>query len=324
MSYSVTRESLVSVTDCWKNPQSGLKWDSVFVLPSWLKVWWQEFQPDAELNLIAVREDAKIIGIAPLQVKDQQALFIGNVDVCDYMDFIVNPAREHEFCNTLLEDLKIRGIRSLKLEHVRPDSLTMRTLIPVAQSRGLQVVCHENDSSAEMDLPATWEEYLASLPQKQRHEVKRKMRKLGEAGQAEYTEVSQVTPELTATFFRLFTESREDKARFLTDHMESFFRSLIEEMAALGILTFGMLKIDGRVVAMFMGFNYNKTLFLYNSGYDPAYREFSVGLLSKIFGIRASIQRGFTRWDFLKGNEAYKYNLGGKTVPLSSCQVNFT
>lgn len=324
MSFIVTQESFASIAACWNNPHSSLTWDSVFVLPSWLKVWWHEFQPDAELYLAAVREEANIIGIAPLKISGSQASFIGSVDVCDYQDFMIKPAKEHDFFLTLLADLKRRGVTSLKLEHVRPESTTMTALLPLLQSQGLQGVARQDDVSVEMDLPSSWEEYLENLSGKQRHEVRRKLRRLNEAGKWEYTETSQATPELMATFFKLFITSREEKARFLTNRMTSFFKSVAEEIAALGILRLGMLKIEGTLVAMFLGFNYHDALYLYNNGYNPAYSEFSVGLLAKVFGIRESIRQGLKKWNFLKGNEPYKYELGGKAIPLYSCQINLT
>ena len=72
---------------------------------------------------------------------------------------------------------------------------------------------------------------------------------------------------------------------------------------------------------MVMGFDYNDSVYLYNSGYDPRYSSLSVGLLSKVLLIKDSIQRGRKRFDFLKGSEPYKYHLSGKEVPLSSCQI---
>ncbi len=72
-----------------------------------------------------------------------------------------------------------------------------------------------------------------------------------------------------------------------------------------------------------MCFDYNNTVFLYNNGYDPQYSFLSVGLISKALCIKASIERGRGKFDFLKGAEEYKYRLGGKEVNLYSCQISF-
>ena len=123
------------------------------------------------------------------------------------------------------------------------------------------------------------------------------------------------------TFLKLFAESREDKATFLTARMESFFRLLADTMAEAGRLRFGILELDTLPVAMIMVFDYNDCIYLYNSGYDPRYTSLSVGLLCKILCIKESIKDGKERFDFLKGDERYKYQLGGIELPLSRCQI---
>ena len=59
-------------------------------------------------------------------------------------------------------------------------------------------------------------------------------------------------------------------------------------------------------------FDYADTYLLYNSGYDPEYSSLSVGLLNKAFCIKEAIEVGRDTFDFLRGTERYKYDLGGK------------
>ncbi|GAJ10372.1 unnamed protein product, partial [marine sediment metagenome] len=160
-------------------------------------------------------------------------------------------------------------------------------------------------------------------PKKQRHEVKRKLRRLWEAGNVNYRclQVSREVGDFIDTFLKLFPLSREEKAQFMTAQMESFFRSLAETMAEIGLLRFGILELDVVPAAMIMGFDYNDSMYLYNSAYDPKYSHLSVGLLSKVLCIKESIQRGRKKWDFLKGGEPYKYHIGGKEVPLYRCRI---
>ncbi|MFC1995135.1 GNAT family N-acetyltransferase, partial [Chloroflexota bacterium] len=94
-----------------------------------------------------------------------------------------------------------------------------------------------------------------------------------------------------------------------------------DSLAKAGLLRLGILKLDLLPAAMIMCFDYNDCIYLYNSGYDPQYNSLSVGLLCKVLCIKESIQEGKKRFDFLKGDEAYKYQLGGREVPLYSCQI---
>ena len=82
-----------------------------------------------------------------------------------------------------------------------------------------------------------------------------------------------------------------------------------------------MLELNAASVAVSMCFDFNGTLHLYNSGYDPRFRELSAGLLCKVLSIKDAIINGRKKYDFLKGAETYKYRLGGREVPLHSCRI---
>ena len=123
------------------------------------------------------------------------------------------------------------------------------------------------------------------------------------------------------TFLKLFTLSRTEKANFMTARMESFFRALAEAMAEIRLLRFGMIKLGTLPVSMIMCFDYNDSMYLYNSAYDPQYNSLSVGVLCKTLYLKESIEKGKKKFDFLKGDEPYKYHIGGREVHLHSCQV---
>jgi CelD/BcsL family acetyltransferase involved in cellulose biosynthesis len=322
MSYTVSGDTLAGLNAYRADSRQKLNWASVFVLPDWMQVWWQAFGAGAGFFIRTVRQGEKIIGIAPLMLKEKTALLIGDTDVCDYLDFVVTPGLEADFFNTLLDDLKENGVSHLDLKHVRPDSTVLTSLADIAGGRGYKVVRTPEEISLETDLPSSWDEYLLSLSSKQRHEVRRKLRRLAEAGEVAYRFIDDAAvPATMDTFFRMFVESRQCKADFLTAQMESFFRRLADTMSGAGLLKMGVLELDTKPVAEIMCFDYNNCVYLYNSGYDPAYTPLSAGLLSKVLAIKDSIEKGKSRFDFLKGAEPYKYHLGGREVPLYRCQI---
>lgn len=323
MSYTITEESFDWLTSYWKDHGDELRWETPFVLPPWLKVWWQAFAPEAKTYFLAVRQGERVIGIAPLLIRDGVASIIGNPDVCDYLDFIVAPGRENDFFAALLDDLKQREVKLLDLSSLRPDSTAISGLMGTAQKAGYRVSRKQEDISLERDLPTTWDEYLQLLNSKQRHEVRRKLRRLEEAGIIGYRFIDEsgAVPDFMEVFLKMFVESREDKATFLTEQMTAFFKSMTKAMAEAGLLRSGILEVDKTPVAAIIAFDYNSIVYLYNSGYDPEYSSLGVGILSKALYIKDSIQRGKKRFDFLKGSEQYKYHLGGIEVPLSRCQI---
>jgi CelD/BcsL family acetyltransferase involved in cellulose biosynthesis len=300
-----------------------MSWNCLFVLPEWLKVWWAEFGKDGTLDILSVGNQKDVIGLAPLQVKESSVSFIGGTNVCDYLDFTVAAGKEEIFFDTLLDYLARKDIKNLDLGLLRPDSTVLSSFVNVAESRGCQVATKTEDISLELALPSTWEEYLAALKGKQRHEVKRKFRRLHEAGDIVFRTVDR--PEEIAdqmpVFFDLFEKSGYEKAAFMDGRMLSFFGKLSIAMAAAKMLKLYILELDARPVAVSFCFDFNNTLHLYNSGFDPSFGSLSVGLLCKVLSLKDAIERGRNKYDFLKGAETYKYRLGGKEVPLVRCRV---
>jgi CelD/BcsL family acetyltransferase involved in cellulose biosynthesis len=323
MSYTVIDDDLAALKAYRADAGQKLNWSSVFVLPEWMEVWWVVFGGGAEMRVRTVWEKEILVGIAPLMVRDNTAFFIGDTDVCDYLDFIVTPGRENGFFGIVLDDLKKGGIGNLELAHVRPDSHVMTVLAPLAESRGYGVVNIRENVSLEMDLPSNWDEYLAVLSTKQRHEVRRKLRRLYEEGGVEYRTITEgaSVPGAMETFFKMFVESRQDKAAFMTEKMRSFFLALVDTMVKAGLFRLGVLELDGLPLAEIMCFDYRDCIYLYNSGYDPKYTALSAGLLNKVLAIRDSIDKGRRKFDFLKGAETYKGHLGGWEVPLYRCRI---
>lgn len=280
------------------------------------------FGDSDRLRLFAVESDGKLIGIAPLRIHQSIARFIGSPDVCDYLDFIVKPGFETDFFAAVLHDLKAAGVEKLELESLRPDSTVLKHLQPFARSMGFAFEQFDTDVTLEMPLPKTWDEYLAGLSTHQRHEIGRKRRRLAEAGDIAFDikPPDDVESELS-TLIRLLRVSRTDKAEFMTPGMGKFFQALTGAMQQAGLLRFGHLRLDSRVVASIMCFDYNGTRYLYNSGYDPAYASLSVGLLSKVFSIKDAIEQQLVRYDYLKGAEVYKYHLGGVELPVARAVI---
>ena len=316
-------ESFEDTYSYWRKSSDALVWSCPFVLPPWLKVWWNIFGATSEFYLCAVRHKRDLIGLAPLRLIDHSAAFIGSTDVCDYQDFIVAPGKGDAFFSVLLDNLNQQGITRLNLKPLRPESMVLTGLVEVARAKGCEVACHPTDVTLELDLPATWDEYLLMLKGKQRHEVRRKFRRLAEAGNIRYRVVENVSAVKQALqiFFELFKSSREDKEIFMTDAMASFFQSMIEAMAAEKLVKLYFLDVNEKPAASVICFDFNSRSYLYNNGFDVNFSNLSVGLLCKVFSIRESIESGQQTYDFLKGSETYKYRLGGIEVPLYECNV---
>jgi len=82
------------------------------------------------------------------------------------------------------------------------------------------------------------------------------------------------------------------------------------------------LEIDQVPVSSVLFFENNDELLLYNSGFNPAYKQYSVGLLLKSLLIKYAIKTEKKRVDFLRGGERYKYDLGSQDRFLYSAVID--
>jgi CelD/BcsL family acetyltransferase involved in cellulose biosynthesis len=310
----VRREELTALQAEWSQLLTQHPEPFPFLHPTWQRVWLEEFLGGRELVLLAVRDGESLVGVAPLIREDGRLSLVGHYSICDYMDFVVAPGREDEFFVALLEALEQEAWTELELRGLVEGTPTLAELLPLAEAAGLTVEREEEAVAPRVDLTATWDEYLASLSKKNRHELRRKLRRISAAGELEllaYTEPEDIEAHLPV-FLRLMMESRRDKATFLSEQMGRFFHRMAGAMAREGLVRLYELQLDTKPVASLFCFDQAGNRFLYNSGYDPEYAPLSVGLASKALCLREAIESACRRVDFMRGHEPYKYDLGGK------------
>ena len=314
MAYSVQRESFDTIGGEWEDILSRTAANTIFITPWWQRLWWERYGGDARLELLSVRRDDALLGIAPLMINGDALSFLGDTDLFDYHDFLVSDGCEADFYNALWQHIATLDWQTLALKSLRQDSHTLKRLPTLAQADGCETQITQEDVSPYTVLQPTWDEYLAGLRKKDRHELRRKLRRLqngGNANQYAYADPDAIA-ESMPDFFRLMRASSGDKNDFLTPDRERFFGELACELAARGQFKLFFLEVDQARVAACICFDYDDNFLLYNSGYDPEYSALSVGLLNKALCIREAIESGKRRFDFLRGDERYKYNLGGK------------
>jgi CelD/BcsL family acetyltransferase involved in cellulose biosynthesis len=175
-----------------------------------------------------------------------------------------------------------------------------------------------------LDLPPSWEAYLERLSGKDRHELKRKIRKLERELPGTSVRV-HASPEgwegALAEFLRLHRLSKVGKARFMDERMEAFFREATRALATAGWARLWFLDHEGAGVAAFLCLEYRGSVDLYNSGFDPVHAKLAPGIVLLAHVIRDAIERGVPLFDFLRGEEPYKYAFGPTAQDLFRVQV---
>lgn len=329
MGLIVSREELAALEPEWREMLPRCSYAPVFLSPTWLRTWWNEFGANREMVLLSVRDDQRLVGVVPLMREGGEAAsggaassaptklsFAGDTEVCDYMDIPCTPGRETEVLSALFRSLGEEPWDELSLWAMREDSPSLAALPAVAAEFGLTFAREEEDVCPQIALTGDFEEYIATLDKKDCHELRRKLRKLPQAGEIELEVLespADVEPALE-DFLWMLRESRHDKAEFMTSQMESFFRRLVLNLAGESLIEMIFLKLGGKRTACVLCFRGEGETLLYNSGYDPAYAGYSVGLLSKALALQRAIGAGQKRFDFLRGRERYKYELGAKDL----------
>lgn len=323
MGLTVTRVDIDSIESEWRELLPRCAYATVFMSPTFLRAWWAEFGTEREMVLLAVREDERLVGVVPLMREGNRLTFAGDTEVCDYMDFPCVDGREPEFLAALFRSLSEESWDEVLLWAMRDDSAALLALPVACAAAGLTFEKEAEGVCPRLNLFADWDEYVASLAKKDRHELKRKLRKLPQAGEVELEVLD--TPETVEPalddFLWMLRESRADKAEFMTEQMERFFRQLVLMLAGEGLVEMVFLRLGGKRTAAVLCFRGEDETLLYNSGYDPAYREFSVGLLSKALALQRAIEQGKKRFDFLRGHERYKYELGAVDMSVNRVRI---
>lgn len=279
--------------------------------------WWRLLgEREGSLHLLAVQDGAaEWVGALPLYATATPVgpvlRLVGGVDVADYLDLVAVAGHEEAVWKALLAALADGPWRALDLRPVPAGSPTVALLPALARAAGLACRIEPEERCPVIELPASWEAYLAQLSGKDRHELRRKLRRAEKAKPS--IEVARTPGGIAAlldSFVALHRRSKAGKARFMDERMEVFFREVGGALAAAGWAALWLLWLEDRPAAALFCLEYGGTVALYNSGFDPAARALSPGVVLIARTIEDAIARGFRRYDFLRGDEPYKYGFG--------------
>jgi len=298
--------------------------DTPFLRHEYQRLWWEhrgggEWK-NAQLILVAAREGEKLIGIAPLfiaEYENQPALLLnGSIEISDYLDLIVRKDDHAQFVSGLLDFLasNLAGNWSkLDWYNLPDDSPTLAALKAESQTRGWTHLEEVYRPTPRIPLNGSFDDYLANIEKKQRHEIRRKMRRAAESDlSVRFVIVDQsadIEPELNA-FFDLMVQD-PNKASFLHPAMREQMTAFLRAAHDGGYLWLGFLEIDGVKTAASLNFDYNGKLWGYNSGVSRSHMELSPGWVLLANTIQWCCENNRHEFDFMRGDEDYKYRLGG-------------
>lgn len=301
----------------------------IFGTPLWNKLWWEEFGAGKDLFLLTMRRDGAVAAVVPLyrKVGDGRRIlrFVGGVDLTDYLGPICSLEDRDDVAETLVDWLLTTDVEWDEFDaHNMPVPIGFAEfLVENADRRGISFKGDQEDTAAVLPLPAEWELYLGSLEAKERRELKRKRRRLGrEIPDSRFRTATAATLDRDLqTFFEMHRGAEGHKGHFMKPEIATFFDRIARNFIEVGWLQLDFLEVGDRAIASTFSFKTRNTFYLYNSAYEPDAARLSPGLVLVSELVKSSIEHGYRYFDFLRGPERYKYQLGAQAVPLNNVRL---
>jgi CelD/BcsL family acetyltransferase involved in cellulose biosynthesis len=283
-----------------------------FQSPAWLLPWWRRFG-DGELLTLALRSRGELAGLVPLYVHfdgNLRKLLPLGVGVSDYLD----PLLEGDHAAAVLEHLRRRADRfdRLDLENLGPGSPLLEAAAP-----GWRDQVRDGEPCPVLHLPDGGSALRRAAPRLARTSYY--FRRAERLGPASFEKAARDTlPEFVEALFALHAARWRERGQpgVLADaQVQALHREAAAALLELGWLRLHGLRIDGRLVAVLLGFADRFRLHFYISGFDPALPHPSLGSLMIGHAVESAAREGLREFHFLRGGEPYKYAWGAVDRP---------
>ena len=236
-------------------------------------------------------------GAVAFAVSQDHVGFTGDQNLTDYHSPV-----GAEPTSLLVEALSDLGGRTFRFDSLPAEAV--EPMVSALKALGATFTTAEHEVAAVLALPESFELWLMSIGKKERHEVRRKRRRFD----TEFGETRIVTggADTIEAFCEMHRRSGGEKGSFMTPEMEQFFSDLVTKANAV----IHNLSSNGRTLATAFGFETADGYYFYNSAFEPDAARASPGVVLFSSMIEAQIERGAKVFDFLKGDERYKFRHG--------------
>jgi CelD/BcsL family acetyltransferase involved in cellulose biosynthesis len=320
-------EDLEALYEAWSNLLVNSITNTPFQRHEYQSVWWStkgggEWESGDLMVAAGWSDQGELMGLAPLfyspNVDGETALlFLGSVEISDYLDLIVTEKHLDEFVQSLFDFLNDNGTSDwtvIDLYNIPESSPSLQKLSAHARARGWKVDKERLQPCPRVYLPDEWDAYLEHLGSKQSRELRRKLRKAeGYPATVDWHIVDDGADLKDAVDTLLSLMANDSaKAEFLTEPMREQFHRMCETAFEHDWLQIAFLNVSGKPIFGYVNFDYGNRIWVYNSGFDSAHFDLSPGWVLMGNIIQWSIEEGREAVDFLRGDESYKYRLGGR------------
>jgi CelD/BcsL family acetyltransferase involved in cellulose biosynthesis len=299
-----------------------------FLRHEWVRTWWECFGAGRDLHVIVVRADGRIVAIAPLMVETVRmyGLSIRKIDLIhnDHtprVDVVV-AGRPEQAYRAIWDALMASRDQwdVLQLSRVVRGSATDAAMSQFAIDARCPTGRWEGDVSPYLALTGTWDDYYRSLPGKFRQNLRNRLSRLVRVGEPRLEILDDASALADAREDALRLEAsgwkRESGTAICCDPaVQRFYTLLADRATARGWLRLLFLTVGGQRIATSYGSRYRNRLFLFKTGYDPAFATCSPFKLLTYFAIQDAYGAGLDEVDFLGDEEPWKLEWTQTTRP---------
>jgi CelD/BcsL family acetyltransferase involved in cellulose biosynthesis len=332
LSLLTTADEVASIREEWRALAEAAESATVFQSWEWVASWYEHFGRDKQLQLLVARAaDGKLVGVAPCS-RSRGGLFRllhllgrGN-DLTEYVQILAHPDYAQPVTRLVLDawDRAADQWDLLVLPSVPEDSRFLASLRRQADARGY-LLSEETHVRMSRSLPGSWEQFYRSLSKSMKDNVNNYVNRLRRTGHQETLEVVQDPAELDRAldvFLDLHRRradadlGRRHENRFDTCERRAFLRAVARRLFERGALWPCFLRIDGQAVAAQLCLAHQGRLYLYYSGFDPAWARHGVMMVLTRRCIERAIALGFRELDLLLGPDQEKQRWGATPAPV--------
>ena len=282
-----------------------------FQHPAWLLPWWRHVGRGA-LAGVAVRSAAsELVALVPWYVHADGELFPLGIATTDDLSPLVRPGWHAQVVACIAAQLAARSdFARIFCPQQRAGSPWLELPCP----RGWLQEVAACDPHPVLDL----REPLA-VPKAMRDNVRHGRSRAARAGEiACETAGAQQVPEFLAALEGLHARrwaTRGESGVLQDEAVRAMHREAAPQLQAAGLLRLHALRLDGAIIAVLHCLAHAGRVHYYIGGFDPAHAAISPGTLLIAHAIDAARAEGAIHFDFLRGQEAYKYRWGAVDEP---------
>ena len=305
----------------WESLQEETAFPNPFLTWGWITSWWRHFGKGKRLQILLVRKNGALIGIAPLYretvrvfgIPFRRLSFLGDEGVgSDHLDLICRKGLEETVAAAVARSWR-ESVPEWDFIHFRGFADHSPSLSAFTDALEGEWLMRQEEAEVcpYLSLDPTWEAYLNRLSGSMRYTIRRKMRNLEKEAPAELVVVEEVEAgrlemEKLIDLHQKRWNTQGGSAAFITEAKLPFHRETAAYFFEKGIAKLFFLTVNRQTAASLYGFSMGGKFFYYQAGFDPSWGDRSVGMVLMGKTIQAAIARGWREFDFLRGPEAYK------------------